>query len=215
MLNTTMFKRALLAASVATGLAFAGGASATSFPSGDWTAKGVLTITNSATPPGVFICKVTMFGRANGQPGTGGDGTGVITGVRIQNTQYAPQPLPGQLCGGIPGVYDGARAKFPNPGLHWPYVIDPIAGTITIDNVWFGVDPNAGARGCGDPKTLSGQPNGTIVAAWTNGDPTFADGDVTWAHIGPGQLTSPGGYNCDIDGVLKLYFKVGHEVIAK
>lgn len=225
MLNKTFVASAI----AAMGMAYAGSAAATSFPSGDWTAKGVLTVTNSASPPGVFTCAVTIFGRAHGLPGTanGGGGTGYITGIRVQNTHQAGQPLPGQACGGIPidenNSIPGVTAKFNNvDGRVWPYAITGIAPNkiITVSNVWFGVADALMQPGCGLRKAMmSGANDGQLVMNWTDGDPTFADGDVTWSVIsGPGTVTttqSPGAGDCAIEGSLRLFFKVGHEAIAK
>lgn len=207
--------KTLVAGAIATmGLGFASTASA-QLPNGDFSVNGVLTVINAAS--GVFVCEVTGFGR-QGQFARGGNTyDGVITALRVQNSDQAPQPVPGTLCGGNPnlppfGFVQGVRAKFPNPYLDWPYTVtmtSATAGTITIENAWFGVDPILGQPGCGDPKSSSGG-GGDLVLNWTNGDPNFADGNVRWAQIGPGSMNSySGSYDCTINGHLKMVFEVG------
>lgn len=208
--------KTLVAGMIATmGLAFASSVSAQpATPNGDFTLRGVLTVTNAQA--NTFVCKVTAFGRQGAFTRDMSTYDGVITALRVQNTDQAPQPAPGVFCGGTPnfppfGFVHGVRAKFDNPHLDWPYTVDPIAGTITIENVWFGADQSLPFVGCGDPKS-PGPGGGTLVLDWTNGDPDFADGNVRWAEIGPGRLNSYSEeYDCEIEGHLKMFFEVGTE----
>lgn len=176
-------------------MSYAGNASAASFPSGDWEAHGVLTAVIGILP---FTCQITMFGRANGSPGAGGDGTGVITAVRFQNVAGVGS----QACGGVPGFIRGVRAVFTAPDYDWPYQIDPINNEITIQQFWISADPLLGTAVCGSAASA-------LTLNWSNGDPTFADGNVTWSVIsGPGTVT--GMPSCTINGRLEQFFKVGH-----